>query len=115
MPTLSLPPKDKLTIGFAHAAYQLGERFQVRQTGIAHFEVRNGDELKRRVAEADVLVVSVLWQNAMLEVSPRLRFVQSISAGINQYDQAMFAARTACGWPARRASTRSRSPNMRWR
>ena len=88
-----LPPRDKITIGFAHAAYQLGARFAARDTGIAHFEVRTAADLARRASEADVLVVSGLWQNAYLEAAPRLRFVQSISAGVNQYDQALLRAK----------------------
>ena len=39
------------------------------------------DELRGRVAEADVLVVSGLWRNELIEAVPKLRFIQSISAG----------------------------------
>lgn len=92
MSTLVLPDKRNLTIGFAHAAYQLGARFAARDMGIASFEVRTPEELKRRVGEADVLVVSGLWHNELLAIAPTLRFVQSISAGVNQYDQAQFRA-----------------------
>lgn len=88
-----LPPKDKLCIAFAHASYQLGQRFAARNTGIANFEVRNATDLASRIADADVLVVSGLWNNALLENASRLRFVQSISAGVNQYDQAAFNAK----------------------
>jgi phosphoglycerate dehydrogenase-like enzyme len=92
MATISLPPKGKLTIGFAHAAYQLCARFAVRNTGIDAFEVRNSAALEARIGEADVLVVSGMWQNSLLAKASRLRFVQSISAGVNQYDQALFRA-----------------------
>lgn len=92
MTTGAFPPKDKLTIGFAHAAYQLGSRFALRDTGIASFEVRNLANLEAQIGEADVLVVSGMWQNALLGKAPRLRFVQSVSAGVNQYDQTMFRA-----------------------
>jgi phosphoglycerate dehydrogenase-like enzyme len=40
-----------------------------------------------------VICVSMMWRNEVLEVAPRLRFVQSISAGTDQYDRAAFAAR----------------------
>ena len=93
MTTGSLPPKAKLTIGFAHAAYQLGARFALRNTGLDSFEVRNFVALEERIGEADVFVVSGMWQNALLAKAPRLRFVQSISAGVNQYDQTMFRAK----------------------
>jgi phosphoglycerate dehydrogenase-like enzyme len=85
-----LPPRDRLVVCFAHAAYQLGDRLAARDTGLASFEVRNAADLARRLPEADVLVVSGLWRNEFLDAAPRLKFVQSISAGVNQYDQARF-------------------------
>jgi len=93
MSSALLPQRDELVIGFAHAAYQLADRFGARGTGIASFEVRDFAGLKARIAEADVLVVSGLWLNELLDAAPRLRFVQSISAGVNQYDQARFKAK----------------------
>jgi phosphoglycerate dehydrogenase-like enzyme len=87
-----LPARDRLTICFAHAAYRLGDRFPLRDTGLSSFEVRTFDELEARIAEADVLLVSGLWRNALLERAPRLAFVQSISAGTDQYSREAFAA-----------------------
>src|SRR5262249_35260531 len=83
--TQPLPPKDELTICFAHVAYRLAERFAVRNTGIRHFEVRSVEELGARIAEADVLVVSGFWRNEFAARAPKLRFIQSISAGVDQY------------------------------
>lgn len=85
-----LPAKDKLTIGFAHAAYQMAERFAARNTGIRHFQVRALDDLKARAPEADVIVVSMMWRNELIATAPKLRFVQSISAGVDQYDKEAF-------------------------
>lgn len=87
------PADDRLTICFAHAAYQLAERFAARGTGISHFEVRSADELARRLPEADVLVVSGLWRNELAAQAARLRFIQSVSAGTDQYDQALLRER----------------------
>jgi phosphoglycerate dehydrogenase-like enzyme len=87
-----LPPKDRVTICFAHVAYRMQERFTLRNTGIASIEVRNRDELDARIAEADVLLCSGLWRNDLIPRAPKLRFVQSISAGVDQYDKAAFAA-----------------------
>jgi len=89
----AFPRPEIMTIGFAHAAYRLGEAFARRNTGIRHWEVRTLDELKARAGEADVLVVSGLWRNEILVAAPKLRFVQSISAGVDQYDKAAFAQR----------------------
>jgi phosphoglycerate dehydrogenase-like enzyme len=87
-----LPPNETLTIAFAHAAYAMQARFAARRTGIGCFEVRTRPELEARIADADVLVVSMLWDNALIARAPRLRFIQSISAGTDQYDRAALAA-----------------------
>jgi phosphoglycerate dehydrogenase-like enzyme len=80
-----IPPKDKLVICFAHVAYQLHERFAAIETGISSFAVRDPETLANRVGEADVLVVSGLWHNSLLDRAPRLRFVQAIGAGTDQF------------------------------
>jgi len=81
------PPQDRLTICFAHAAYQLHERFLRRQLSMNSFEVRTFDEFERRIGDADVLVVSGMWRNDVLDRAQRLRFIQSISAGTDQFDR----------------------------
>jgi phosphoglycerate dehydrogenase-like enzyme len=87
------PPKDRLTICFAHAAYQLQERFLRRQLTVTSFEVRTLDEFEQRIGEADVVVVSGLWRNDLLDRAVRLRFIQSISAGTDQFDRGKLAER----------------------
>ena len=79
------PSKDKLTICFAHVAYQLQQCFLRLDTGIDCFEVRDGATLERRIGEADVLVISGLWRNDLLASAKRLRFIQSIGAGTDQF------------------------------
>jgi phosphoglycerate dehydrogenase-like enzyme len=90
----AFPPRDALTVAFAHVAYRAAEEFAARGTGVAHFEVRTVEELERRAREADVMVVSGLWRNTLIASAPKLRFVQSFSAGADQYDKALFAS---CG------------------
>lgn len=87
------PKREALTICFAHGAYQMADRFAQRNTGITHFQVRSLEELQARAAEADVIVASMMWRNELLALSTKLRFVQSISAGTDQYDRAAFSAR----------------------
>src|SRR4051812_29526801 len=82
-----IPPKDSTTICFAHVAYQFQPRFAARGTGIASFQVYDKAELERRLPEADVLVASGLWNNAIPDQTSRLRFIQSVSAGVDQYDK----------------------------
>jgi D-2-hydroxyacid dehydrogenase (NADP+) len=84
-----LPSRADLTICFAHAAYRLAERFAARDTGIRHYEVRSLDALQSRLGEAQVLVVSGLWRNTLIAAAPQLAFIQSISAGVDQYDRSM--------------------------
>ncbi|MFO1147237.1 MAG: D-2-hydroxyacid dehydrogenase [Alsobacter sp.] len=90
--SIAIPPKDDIVIGFAHVAYRTAEAFSARKTGLRHFEVTSLDALRDRAPEADVLVLSGLWRNDLVETCPRLRFVQSMSAGTDQYDKALFAA-----------------------
>lgn len=87
-----LPPKDRLTICFAHAAYQMAEQFARRGTGIANVQVRNAADLARHLPSADVLVVSMLWKNELAPQAKKLKFIQSISAGIDQYDKEVLRA-----------------------
>lgn len=87
------PTKDKLHVLFAHGAYQMADRFAARKTGISHEQARNLDELRARAPGADVVCVSMMWKNDIIPAAPRLKFVQSISAGIDQYDVAAFKAR----------------------
>ncbi len=88
----ALPSKENLTIGFAHVAYRMAERFALRATGIKHFEVRSLDELTARIGECDVLCVSMMWRNELIARAPRLAFIQSISAGTDQYARDALAA-----------------------
>jgi phosphoglycerate dehydrogenase-like enzyme len=88
-----LPAKDRLKILFAHSAYRMADRFAARGTGIAHVQVGDAAAYAAALPEADVVVISMLWNNALIPQASRLRFVQSISAGIDQYDrEAMRAA-----------------------
>ena len=92
MPAM-LPAKDQLRICFAHAAYRMAECFALRDTGIVHVEVRSAEALAQQLPEADVLVVSMLWKNELAATARKLKFIQSISAGTDQYDKALLRAR----------------------
>ena len=88
-----LPPGEKLSICFAHVAYRLHERFSAQSTGIAGFEVRDADALAARIGAADVLVISGLWKDSLLEHAGKLRFIQSIGAGTDQFPRDELARR----------------------
>ena len=82
----SLPTQDEITLCFAHVAYQMAARFERRNTGLDHFQVWTPADLAVRLPEADVLVVSGFWRNELLASAPRLRFIQAIGAGYDQFD-----------------------------
>src|ERR1700722_15709278 len=88
-----LPAREELTICFAHAAYQMKTTFDALNTGIRNFEVRERADLDRRIGEADIVLASGMWHNGLIANAPRLRFVQSISSGTDQYDKTALAAR----------------------
>lgn len=86
------PSKENLTICFAHAAYQMQARFEARKTGVKCFQVRSYDELLKRVPEADVVSASGMWKNDLLPHAKKLKYIQSISSGMNQFDDKAIAA-----------------------
>src|SRR4029077_9317646 len=88
-----LPPKDEISICFAHVAYRLHERFSALDTGIGSFAVRDAETLEKRVGEADVLVISGLWHNSLLDRAKKLRFIQAIGAGTDQFPRDELARR----------------------
>ena len=109
-----LPSKDKTTICFAHVAYPLQQQFALRNTGIASFQVRDYAELERRIGEADVLVISGLWRDELVEharscTSSSRSAPAPTSSGARRWSSAASAS------PARAASTPRRSPSTRWR
>jgi D-2-hydroxyacid dehydrogenase (NADP+) len=86
------PSKENLTICFAHAAYQMQARFELRKTGVKCFQVRSYDELLKRVPEADVVSVSGMWKNDLIPHARKLKYIQSISSGMNQYSEELLSA-----------------------
>ena len=88
-----LPDRNDLVICFAHPAYQMHATFEAMGTGIASFQVWKPADLDRRVGEADVVLSSGMWRNELIPLAGKLRFIQSISSGTDQYDKAALAAK----------------------
>jgi len=86
------PAREDLTICFAHAAYQMKATFDALNTGIRNFEVRERADLDRRIGEADVVLASGMWHNGLIQHAHKLRFIQSISSGTDQYEKAALRA-----------------------
>jgi D-2-hydroxyacid dehydrogenase (NADP+) len=87
------PTRENVVICFAHQAYQMKAVFDAMDTGIANFQVRDSAELERRIGEADVVLASGMWRNDLIPLATRLRFIQSISSGMDQYDRAALASK----------------------
>ena len=79
------PSRSDLNICFAHVAYPMDQIFPNRDSGLTFCQVRNPEELDNVIEEANVLVVSGLWSNHLLESASKLRFIQSIGAGYDQF------------------------------
>ena len=99
---------------FAHAAYQMKACFDALSTGISNFELRDSDAFAQRAHEADVIVVSGMWHNGLIPLAERLRFIQSIGSGTDQFDKEALADRgirlaSAAGVNARAVSEHAMS------
>ena len=79
------PNKNELRILFSHSAYQMAHCFTLRNTGISHSQAWTSEETKAQLSSADVLVISGFWQNEYLDQAGRLRYIQSIGAGYDQF------------------------------
>ena len=80
------PTNDNLTVQFAHSAYQFADEFSSRNTGIQHFQTYSKEDTVKRLAEADVLVLSGFWDNQFIALSDKLKYIQAVSAGYDFFD-----------------------------
>lgn len=81
------PTQEDLTIQFAHVAYNLSERFALRETGIKHFQTWTPEDTQARIGEPDVLMCTGFWNDGLLAHAARLKLVQACGAGYNQFGQ----------------------------
>jgi phosphoglycerate dehydrogenase-like enzyme len=88
-----IPNTNELTICFAHVAYQLGPQFAKRNRGIRFVQASSREHLDSCIGEADVLVISGLWRNDLLDRAGKLRFIQSIGAGTDQFPRGLLTKR----------------------
>jgi phosphoglycerate dehydrogenase-like enzyme len=86
------PARKDTNVLFAHVAYEFTDPFTARKTGMSFDIARNYDELLAKLPNADVLSVSMMWKNELAAKNPRLKFIQSISAGTDQYDREVLKA-----------------------
>ncbi|QLP96235.1 MAG: D-2-hydroxyacid dehydrogenase [Rhodoblastus sp.] len=84
------PDRRDLTILCAHPAYKIVDALTRRAPDLRVMGATDGEEARARLGQADVLCVSGLWRPDWLAAAGRLRFVQSISAGVDQFDREAF-------------------------
>ena len=70
---------------FAHPTYQFSNTASARKIGLEHIQTWNRGDTLSHVDKADVLVISGLWRNELLNHAGNLRYIQSISAGYEQF------------------------------
>ena len=79
------PSAGGTTVHFAHIAYRMEERYALRSPRVNFYQTWSPEETMDRIDEADVFVVSGFWDNALLERASKLKYIQSIGAGYDQF------------------------------
>ena len=79
------PSAGGTTVHFAHIAYRMEERYARRCPRVNFYQTWSPEETMDRIDEADVFVVSGFWDNALLERASKLKYIQSIGAGYDQF------------------------------
>jgi D-2-hydroxyacid dehydrogenase (NADP+) len=89
----SFANKSDIEVLFAHVAYQFPDLFKARKSGMKFAVAISSAELEAKIGTADVVVVSGLWRNELVAKAPKLKFIQSISAGTDQYSREVLKAK----------------------
>ena len=79
------PSPVNTTVHFAHVAYRMEERYALRDPEVNYFQTWTSEETMRRIDDADVFVVSGFWDDDLLERAPKLKYIQSVGAGFDQF------------------------------
>lgn len=86
-------PGAALKIVAAHSTFHVAGELRRRDPACHAIDLRNTGALEAHLSDVDVLVISGLWDNRFLSLAPRLRYVQSVSAGVERFDLQAFAER----------------------
>lgn len=76
---------DDTTVHFAHIAYRMEDIYAARSLGGHFFQTWSSEETMNRIDDADVFVVSGFWDDALLDRAAKLKYIQSIGAGYDQF------------------------------
>jgi len=76
---------DKWTIGICHPAYRIADTLSERLPEARVFQTSAPEEIRPQMCDVDILVISGAWRDDLLDNATRLRWIQSIGVGINQF------------------------------
>ena len=79
------PSAVDTNVHFAHVAYRMGERYAARNPDVKYFQTWTAEDTMDRIEDADVFVCSGFWDNALLAQATKLKYIQSIGAGYDQF------------------------------
>jgi D-2-hydroxyacid dehydrogenase (NADP+) len=79
------PSAVDTNVHFAHVAYRMGERYAARNPDVKYFQTWTTEDTMDRIEDADVFVCSGFWDNALLAQATKLKYIQSIGAGYDQF------------------------------
>ncbi|MBB5755184.1 D-2-hydroxyacid dehydrogenase [Prosthecomicrobium pneumaticum] len=96
------------TVVIAHPGAPLFRAALARRLpDVSVIEAPDRGALDAAIGEADVLLVSGLWRDDLLDRAPRLRLVQSVSSGMERYPAALLEARGVALASARGSNARA--------
>lgn len=79
------PSAVDTNVHFAHVAYRMEERYAARNPDVKYFQTWTAEDTMDRIEDADVFVCSGFWDNALLAQATKLKYIQSIGAGYDQF------------------------------
>jgi phosphoglycerate dehydrogenase-like enzyme len=74
-----------LTIGVCHPAYRIAPVLSARLPETTVFQEHSADAIKPHMPQLDVLVISGAWRDDLLDGAEKLRWIQAIGVGYNQF------------------------------
>ena len=77
---------DDIFVLFAHANYQLDIGFKKLKPPQKSMQIYNYNDLLSNISNADVLVISGLWQNELIDKAKNLKYIQLTGVGYDGYD-----------------------------
>ncbi|GAN88287.1 D-isomer specific 2-hydroxyacid dehydrogenase [Komagataeibacter intermedius TF2] len=81
------------TVYVAHEYYDIAAELEKRPGSPRCVQVGTFAELEQIMPQVEILVASMLWRNSLIDLAPRLKLIQSVSSGVEQFDLEHLRAR----------------------